>query len=556
VQANPTSAAARVPVLGRRPAQRAAEAAPGLGRALLLLVTVGWSAGALASFAAVGPAIPHAQMVVAAYPLALIAILLLVDVPAWRRDLVAAAIWASAIAAAYLLVPRAIAHPDLGLASLAVVASAAACWRFPVAALSLALLAAAAQASVLAFTGFDVVRLVDLILIGLWVGLLVRVAIGARDRAVVLWPAVVACLGYIAITAVFAFTSENGLGELSFRASTWWMLAFLLVAYAGFDERTRRRLVQAVVATTALVAGYAVLRWLIGPADEEAAQAYEAAQGLNVINGHLRLVGSFLTGHQLAFWAGVMAPFCLAIALVSRGRWRVLAAIAVVLCAFASFGSEARGPLAGMVVGAATVLVVYQLSVGLGRARTAVTVLAVSAVALVGGVAYAVTIDDPNGRARYEQITDPTSDPAFAVRVVKWESAIAELEGHPFGFGLGSAGQLHEQAGRYQTVASQNLDNSYIKVAYEQGLIVLAYFIVTLLALLASIAVGAARTRDRGISGPAIGAAGALAAMMVSFYTGLYIEGLPAVCAWIVIGLGLAGLVTRPKPGPSARATG
>jgi hypothetical protein len=58
-------------------------------------------------------------------------------------------------------------------------------------------------------------------------------------------------------------------------------------------------------------------------------------------------------------------------------------------------------------------------------------------------------------------------------------------------------------------------------------------------------AVGAVRTRSREGAALAFGACGALASMLVSFYTGLYIEVPAALAGWLVVGLGLSHLVTR-----------
>jgi cellobiose-specific phosphotransferase system component IIC len=83
-------------------------------------------------------------------------------------------------------------------------------------------------------------------------------------------------------------------------------------------------------------------------------------------------------------------------------------------------------------------------------------------------------------------------------------------------------------------------------VAAWAAVLAVAYFVAALLALLLTMAVAAIRARSREVPGPAIGAVGALASMLVSFYTGLYIEGLIALSGWIVVGLGMSGLVTRP----------
>jgi hypothetical protein len=61
------------------------------------------------------------------------------------------------------------------------------------------------------------------------------------------------------------------------------------------------------------------------------------------------------------------------------------------------------------------------------------------------------------------------------------------------------------------------------------------------------LATGGVRSRDPEIASRAIGAAGALASMLVAFYTGDYIEASPIVAGWMVVGLGLSGLVCIPE---------
>ncbi len=521
-------------------------------RGVVAGVTLAWSALVLGSL--IGElALPHQDFVVLAYPAALIAALIFTEGAARRPELRLAAAWSTILAAAYWITPDAMTSPVTAGGFLAVLVAAVVCWRFPAAAIVALFAGTAIQASVVAFTGYDLIRVADLVLAGFWIGLFIRLASRHRDYTYSLWPAVIGCLGYIGLTLIAALVADvPQIGFLSFRASAWFMLAFVLVAYAGFSTETHRKIVRGVVAVTALVAGYAVLRWIIGPAADEARRGYAAGAGINIVDGHLRTFGSFLTGHQLAFWTAFTAPFCLAIAIGARGRLRLLAGAATALCVFAILASEARGPLVGLVVGVVLVLALSQASIGMRRTRRAVTALAVALVLGCGGVAFALTASDPAARSRYERILDPSSDVPYAIRVAKWEDAFDDIERHPFGQGLGSAGDINQRSGRYLSIASVNLDNSYLKIAYEQGLAVMAYFVVALLLLLASLAVGGVRARSADTAAPAIGAAGALASTLVSFYSGLYIEGLSVLGAWLIVGIGMSRLVSFPAAGPAA----
>ena len=172
-----------------------------------------------------------------------------------------------------------IATPTLALAFPAVIAAAAVCWRFPAAAVITAVLATAIQGSFLAFFDFDLVQLGDLVLAGLWLAFLVRLAVGGRSREAIIWPAVLACLGYVALTVALAATAEPGFGWPAFRLTAWFMLAFVVIAYADLSPATRRRIVQGIVAVTLLAAGYAVLRWIIGPRPRRSRRASAPATG-------------------------------------------------------------------------------------------------------------------------------------------------------------------------------------------------------------------------------------------------------------------------------------
>jgi hypothetical protein len=70
-------------------------------------------------------------------------------------------------------------------------------------------------------------------------------------------------------------------------------------------------------------------------------------------------------------------------------------------------------------------------------------------------------------------------------------------------------------------------------------------FIAATVLLLAGIARRTIATRDPGLAGLGMGAAGALATWLVSLMTGVYVEGLPALAVWIMVGVGAAGFVSQ-----------
>src|SRR5205085_10104647 len=64
----------------------------------------------------------------------------------------------------------------------------------------------------------------------------------------------------------------------------------------------------------------------------------------------------------------------------------------------------------------------------------------------------------------------PSSDAAYQARKVKWDETLREIRKQPMGHGLGTANQLQEQQGRFVSIGSFSIDNSYLRVGYEQGI--------------------------------------------------------------------------------------
>jgi hypothetical protein len=449
--------------------------------------------------------------------------------------------------------------PEVGpiaLVPLAIVASGIVCFRLPAFGVVLAFLLTAIYGSIEAFTGFSAAPLVDLLLAGLWTGLLIeRLARGQVQRQLI-WPAFLLLGIYLVLTlAAVLMAPDTYPAFLSFRLSGWYLLAVILIAYAGWDATVRTRIARGLALVGLLIGGYATFRWLAGPAPAETARALEVAGGFNVIDGELRTFGSFNSGHQLGFWAAAVAPFCLAATLGWTGRWRLVSGLAFVLLTVGVLASGIRGGFVGLVLASGLVLALMQFA----RSTTGVHVgrnalVGATAVAIIGG-ALLFTAGATDRLDRYTNIFTPEEDRAYVNRTAKWGEAVDEIQQHPFGQGLGSASLNPAIRDPYLSSATLALDNSYLKVAWEQGIAVAIVFVAGLVLVLIRLAAGGVRSREREVAAMGAGGAGALAATMIVFFFDLAIEDVAALGPWMVIGLGASFVIADRASVPAARRT-
>jgi hypothetical protein len=167
-----------------------------------------------------------------------------------------------------------------------------------------------------------------------------------------------------------------------------------------------------------------------------------------------------------------------------------------------------------------------------------------------GAVLFPVVVHDPNNVQRYRNILTPTRDTSVQLRLDKWRQALSDLHGHPFGLGLATIGP-ESTAQPILTNANADIDSGYMRIGYEQGLVVMGIYIAGLLALLTGLMRRGMQTRDRLAAGAAIGAAGTLGAFMTVMGADVLTSAPCTLAAFVVVGLGMAPFVRIPKPQPA-----
>lgn len=405
----------------------------------------------------------------------------------------------------------------------------------------------AAEGSIEAFVGRNPYPVVQLLLGCFVLGRLAVLVYGRRDTRLMLWPWLLPIAVYVLFTAVAGVVAQTlNLGWHGFKDAAWFMLVGLVAGLTLSDERTRRRLLRGVVVLSALVGAYAGLRWLIGPAAQELAVATKPGRNTD-FGDRIGLFGSFGERDALARWAAFTIPLCIAVAMFQYGAWRIVAMVAAALCAVAMFGSEVRSAAVAVVPATALVVVLHRFAAAKRGLRLGTTFAALVLAGGVAAAAYTVTIgSDPARADRFGNIFSLEDDAAFNTRRTRWAEAIALIEQHPLGLGLGVSGRAAD-ANRYVTLGARRLDSSYLQVTVEQGIPGLIVFVAGVLALLGGLIRRGCLTRDRERATAAIGAAGTLLAWAIMMYTSLAIGGLLAMLPWTLIGVAIAGF-TNPAP--------
>lgn len=452
-------------------------------------------------------------------------------------------------------VPR---QPLIALVGPVVIATALLCAKRPALVVVAVFALTGSYGSLTAFTSIPVGESVDVLLAALWLAVLWGYLFHGRDRPLWVWPGIAATVLYLALTAFEILTAESlSSGLQSFRVSTWYMLAFLLVALGPWRPETRLRIVQGVVVVALVVGAYACVRLIVGASDQEITSAVSSSEN-DVRASNLGLLGSFPSKKRLAAWCAVSIPFSLGFALLASARWRIIALAACAVCTVALFGTGARFAAVAMVLGVAVIVVLYQLARAFPGLHFGTTVAVVAAMLGIGTAGFLLTQGDSDeGVQRYGEIFSPSEAKTYQKRVSRWGDALEEMGNNPAGTGLGTVGRVQKASGTIETIGLQpNLDSSYLKVGLEQGPVIMVLFIASLLLLFTGMATRVITTTDRVRAALGIGACGTLAALFVLFFGGFFSEGLPALAGWLMVGIGVSQFTGRDPRATAAHMNG
>lgn len=441
-----------------------------------------------------------------------------------------------------------LANRTLALAVPVLFAGAFACSKAPAIPIALAVLFSGMIGTIVAnFSALPTQGSADVLLLCLTLAVIGSYLIGRRQRELHIWPGLAGFTFFGAITAVSIVLSKNvSLGYSSFRQQGWYMLAVTVIAFAPWSKLTFQRIAKAIVVAGLVVAGFSAFRYATGSTAAETA----AARSITSVpySTPLRFFGTFLSAQELGAWCAVMMPFCTALALTWRGRWRWAAVALLILSVVDLLASDVRTAVAAGVGGVLLAMVLFVLARAFPSGQRAATgLISIVAVIVVGVGAIAVTgaaKSSNESTSSLQALLHPNSDPNYQIRKQRWDAAWKDVTDEPFGHGLGTTGTIASQHGLLP-IGPTPLDSSYLKVGIEQGLVLMILFIAVLVLLVLSLCRYAVVALERQQATFAIGAAGTLAAMMVLFYGSLYAsQPSVVVTGWLIVGLGAAGFTT------------
>ena len=372
-------------------------------------------------------------------------------------------------------------------------------------------------------------------------------AVASRAERIVL----LLLAAWLALSALqIAQGGALGRGIEGFRLFQAYVLtaAGVLVALRGADARDRAPLVMLGVGL--MVGLYATFRVLFGASEGERQLAL-SVETVTRYGGKERATGSFSSAVGLtSFLTPVVVFAAVAGYFVPRLRWLAWATAA--LGVIGIVGSYGRAPVFAIALGLVFALVVTVSAAHVPRRRKLVAAgLVLAVLAGTYGAVWVAGQTNEQLQDRAEGVLNPIGDESVQIRFDAWDDAIAEVRSAPFGHGVGTVGS----ASGAERSEFRTTDNSFIKVLYEQGILVGAAFAVGLFSLAVLLA---ARLRRAGDERRAVGLAalaGFVAFLGLSL-TGEYVEQPGKVVAWALFGLALAQALGLAGRGTGSGAPG
>jgi hypothetical protein len=434
----------------------------------------------------------------------------------------------------------------MGLAPLGLAAAAIAATRLPALAVVLAFALTGTHFSLEVFTGVSIGTTADLVLAALWAAVLWPWLSGRRSPPGWLPPSMMLLALYVLASLVYVFVApEINQSAYAFRSSCWYMAAAFVVAFWLETPEQDRTVQRGILLAGTLVGAYAMLRWAIGPSNEEEARVRGGGPFVSDDEDEVRLFGSLPGPTALGVWTSVFVPFAIASALAPIGpRWRVVAIAGGGMCGAALAGADTRVGMLATAIGGVVVLSLFAVGRGFeGRRALPLALGLILALSGAGVFTASKLSNEGSSGERFRNILQPERDKSVQERLVKWETILDDADEQPFGKGLGQSGAAEQRYARFTSAASFDPDSTYVKIAYDQGPFVLLLFAGAVITLLAALAVRAVTAPTPQAAGLAVGACGGLAAFSVAMGAGVYFEGLGALAPWLIVGLAYASWI-------------
>jgi hypothetical protein len=305
-----------------------------------------------------------------------------------------------------------------------------------------------------------------------------------------------------------------------------------------------RRGVVVLLAIGLAVGLYAAVRVVVGAAPAEIALATDTS-ATTMYGSKVRAVGSFSGAVGLNSYLVPLALFSLVLGmLVPRHRLLAWAVTAVALVPIAA--SYARTPLLGIMIALALMLVVLLSTADVPvRRKLVILAAAVGALGATYGAIYLASRGTPLLRRRAHGILDPFDDKSMRDRFDAWGRALDRVAADPLGAGVGEAGGSGPSVG----LRGHTLDNSFLKVLVDQGVVVGTAFLAGVLLLIVTIA-----RRLRRIEGESRAIGLAALTGFVGFLglclVGEAVEQPGKAIAWTLLGIAFA-VSLAPVPTPT-----
>ena len=524
-----------------------------LVRAAVLAGLCGWTVLAVGGQAGEFPRLGSGEDLVAyGVPAVLFLFVLLSPRSRWLATFSLA--WTATFAAALQGLDIVGGEPVYAVAPLVVAGAGALALRWPVPTLVIALFLSGTYNTIKLYTPVETGLTMDLLLAGAWLALAYAYLSGRERPPTGMSPAFFLIGLFLAATVVEALAAENlSRSMFALRGSAWLMSILFLVPLWASTPRRREILFRSALVVGAVVAAYAMLRWAIGPGDKEEARVLEESANYSTTDlGEVKLLGSLPNAQALTLWAAAMFSFSLAAALSPIGtRWRILAAVVAGMCGCAVFGADVRFGMVAAAAGGAVVLVLFACARGFSGRR----VMPLAAVIVIGTVGAGLFVstklaaEGTSGTRFRNLVTDPIADNSVQQRFVKWRTLLAEVDDKPFGKGVGASGAAEKKYARFSSAASLDPDSSYVKIAYDQGFVMLVLFAAAVLSLLIALTLATLALSNSGAAAAALGGCGALVAFIVAMSAGSHYEGLVAAGPWLLVAIGCTTLVRSGDPG-------